>query len=167
MKTIKCKLDSSELERAIEELRDYREDFEKKIERFVRDLVSAGVVVANMRVSSTQGDSSLPTVTYEVDSRGDIVSANIAINGGDVLFVEFGAGIAYNTGAEHPKASEFGYGIGTYPSEHPPNKAINPGYWYYGHGKRSIGTQASMPIYGASESMRNELIQKAVEAFRS
>ena len=115
----------------------------------------------------------MPDVTYEINSSGEIINASIYLIGSDVLFVEFGAGIAYNTGAEHPKAAEFGYGIGTYPSKHPPNRAMNPGYWVYrdppGSDNKvwSIGTSASMPIYYAAETMRNNAIKKAVEIFRS
>lgn len=175
MKKISFKLGSAEIDRAIKELREYRESLEKKIELFVDSLLSEGIKVASLRVASTQGDSKLPDVIYDINPQGDIVKATIAIVGSDVLFVEFGAGIAYNTGKQHPKASEFGYGPGTYPSKNPPNKGINPGYWYYSDydsvgdtvRTRSIGTEATMPIYGAAESMRNNVIKKAVEIFRS
>lgn len=175
MKKISFKLGSTEIDRAIKELKQYQEELNKKIELFVDSLLSEGIKVASLRVASTQGDSKLPNVVYDINPQGDIVKATIAIVGTDVLFVEFGAGIAYNTGKQHPKADEFGYGPGTYPSEHPPNRAINPGYWYYtSHDsvggnvrKRSIGTEATMPIYGAAESMRNAIIRKAVDAFRS
>jgi hypothetical protein len=128
------------------------------------------VQVAGILVSSAQGDSKKPDVTYEVNPQGDIVNATIAIVGTDVLFIEFGAGIAYNTGNQHPKASEFGYGPGTYPSKHPPNKAINPGRWVYDHDENgkplwSIGTEATMPMYHAAETIRNNLIQKAIDNF--
>ena len=68
------------------------------------------------------------------------------------------------------RRGEFGYGVGTYPSKNPPNKAMNPGYWYYrenGELVRSIGTGASMPIFTAAETMRNNLIKRASEVFRS
>lgn len=173
MKVIKTDIDANSIDKAIGELESYREDFNKKLESFFKTLLEGGVQVANSYVASTQGDSELPTVTRTaVDSRGDIIYAEIRLIGKDVLFVEFGAGIAYNTGMEHPYAAQFGYGIGTYPSEHPPNKAINPGWWIYGHNDDgspiwSIGTEATMPMYHAAEFMRNECIQKALDVFRS
>jgi len=174
-KVIKFSLDPNEIGRAIKELKAYREELNKKIELFVDELLTEGIKVASLRVASTQGDSKLPDVVYDINPQGDIVKASISIVGSDVLFVEFGAGIAYNTGAQHPKADEFGYGPGTYPSEHPPNRAINPGYWFYSdHDSvgdtvktRSIGTEATMPIFGAAETMRNQVIVKALEIFRS
>lgn len=164
-RVIKINLDSG-INDAIKELEDYKTELYGKLEAFISGLVSSGVQVASACVAGTKGDSDIPDVTYEVDAEGEIVKAQIAIVGNDVLFVEFGSGIQFNP-SDHPQAAEFGYGIGTYPSEHPPNRAIFPGYWYYGDGRLSVGTQATMPIYNASESMRNEIIQKAVEAFRS
>ena len=173
-RVIKINLDSS-VDNGLSELEDYMSELNDKLATFIDTLVSSGVSVAGLCVSSTKGDSKRPDVIYKVDSKGDIIKAEIAIVGEDVLFVEFGAGIAYNTGAQHPQAGEFGYGIGTFPSKHPPNRAINPGYWYYSEHDsvgatvrtRSIGTEATMPIYNASETMRNEIITKAVDAFRS
>lgn len=167
---IRCKLDTDSLQRAINEIRTYREELNNKLQQFITSLMQDGVTVANARLSSTVGDSVQGVIGFGVNNGGDIVSAIISLEGADALFIEFGAGIAYNTGMQHPDAAEFGYGPGTYPSKHPPNKAINPGYWYYredGELVKSIGTQASMPMYYAAETIRNNAIKKAVEIFRS
>ena len=166
-KVIKCTLETNSIQKAIGEIRAYREDLNNKLQQFVSLLVQDGVTVANARLSSTKGDSTQGTIGFGLNNDGDIVSAIISLEGKDALFIEFGAGIAYNTGMQHPDAGENGYGPGTYPSKTPPNKAINPGYWYYGSGKRSIGTEASMPIYHAAETIRNKAIQRASEVFRS
>ena len=167
---IKCTLDTNSIQAAIDEIRAYREDLNNKLQQFVSLLVQDGVTVANARLSSTKGDSTQGTIGFGLNNDGDIVSAIISLEGKDALFIEFGAGIAYNTGIQHPDADEFGYGPGTYPSKHPPNKAINPGYWFYredGELVKSIGTQASMPMYHAAETIRNNAIQRASEIFRS
>lgn len=167
---IRCKLDTDSLQRAINEIRTYREELNNKLQQFITSLMQDGVTVANARLSSTVGDSVQGVIGFGVNNGGDIISAIISLEGADALFIEFGAGIAYNTGMQHPDAAEFGYGPGTYPSKHPPNKAINPGYWYYredGELVKSIGTQASMPMYYAAETIRNNAIKKAVEIFRS
>ena len=170
MITIKAELDPSSIENALAEIKKYRMSLQDKLQTLVNELVQAGVEIAKLQVANTQGDSDLPAVTYEINSQGDIIKAVIALVGNDALFVEFGAGIAYNTGNQHPWADEFGYGVGTYPSKHPPNKAINPGRWVYGHNDDgspiwSIGTEATMPMYHAAENIRNNLIQKAVDNF--
>lgn len=166
---------ASSIQAAIDAIETYKLELQQKINDLVTSLVNEGVQVAALRVASTQGDSKLPDVDYEIDPQGNIVKARIMLIGKDVLFVEFGAGIAYNTGKQHPLAGELGYGPGTYPSENPPNKAINPGFWYYNtndsagtkYGTKSIGTEATMPLYGALESIRNNAIMRAVEIFRS
>ena len=175
MRKIELDIDPKSIQNAIDELKDYQDELNEKIKQFIQSLIEGGVVVAELCISSTKGDSKLPDVDYTVDANGDIVNATISIIGEDVLFVEFGAGIAYNTGKQHPKATELGYGPGTYPSKHPPNRALNPGFWFYSdHDSvgatvrtRSIGTEATMPAYHAAENMRNEVIRKAVEVFRS
>ena len=166
---IKCQLDESMIDDAIAQIREYREQIQTKLNEFVSLLLEDGVTVANAQLNSTMGDSVEGVIGFGVNSSGDIVTATISLEGKDALFIEFGAGITYNTGRQHPKAGEFGYGIGTYPSKHPPNKAVQ-GYWYYrenGDLIKSFGTQASMPIYTASETIRNNAIKRAAEVFRS
>lgn len=169
-KVIKCELDTDSLDKAIQELEKYRQGLESKLKMFVDSLINAGVQVANIRLSQTVGDSTDANLNFAFGVwNGDIVSAYIELGGKDALFVEFGAGIAYNTGAQHPLASKYGYGVGTYPSKYGHNRAINPGYWFFRDPPgsknvvRSIGTMATMPIYYAAETMRNNAIMKATE----
>ena len=172
-KVIKFTLDPREIDRAIKELREYREELNHKLEEFITLLLQDGIEVARTQLMSTVGDSVEGIIGFGVDNNGDIMSATISLEGSDALFIEFGAGIAYNTGKQHPLAGEFGYGVGTYPSKHPPNRAMNPGYWIYREPPGSenvvvsIGTQASMPVFTAAENMRNNLIKRALEVFRS
>lgn len=170
MNTIKCELSVSSIRSAIKELQDYRESFAEKINDFVDALVKEGITVAKIQLASGQGDSTASVDAFYVEADGNITKAIIALNGEDALFIEFGSGIRYNNGNSHPYAKQFGYGVGTYPSEHPPNKAINPGYWWYGEKGEglhlSFGTEATMPIYHAAETVRNLKIQKAIEIFK-
>lgn len=164
---IEVELSESSIDEAIKQIEEYRKSLKTKLVQLAETLAINGVSVASASIGQMQGDSVPPAVGYELNSDGEIVKASIFIYGKDVLFVEFGAGIAYNTGAEHPKAEELGYGVGTYPSMNPPNRAINPGFWYYGHGKRSIGTEAVMPLNNAIVETRNNCIKQAIEVFRS
>lgn len=163
MKTIKVELTESSIDNAIDELRDYREGLKDRLKVFVENLVTAGVQVAKLWVASGQGDGKNAFVNYLINPSGDIVKAEIFLKGKDAVFVEFGAGIHYNNGNAHPKAAEFGFGVGTYPGQ---THAINPGYWWYrDDGKNlhlSLGTQATMPMYHAAETIRNNLIYEAI-----
>lgn len=169
MKTIKCDLGVSSIDKAIAELESYRASVINKLKILVGQLTQDGVEIARIQVAASQGDSTDAHVDYLVDSSGEIIKASIFLQGTEALFIEFGAGIAYNTGFQHPNADEFGYGVGTYPSKHPPNKAMNPGYWFYRDESknlhRSIGTEATMPIFHAGQTIRNNLIQKAIDNF--
>lgn len=173
-KNIKCELDQTSLDKAMKELTDYKNSINDKLRQLVTLLLQDGIEVAKASLASTVGDSDVAGTVADgfiVDSSGDIVKAIVFLSGKDVLFIEFGAGIYYNNGNAHPKASALGYGVGTYPSEHPPNRAINPGYWWYkgdDDAKHlSLGTMASMPMYHAAENMRNKAIMRAMEVFRS
>ena len=167
---LKIYLSANDFDKAIADIKKYREELADKLVVLVDKLCRNGVEVAKIKVLASQGDSSETSVVYDPpNANGDIVSATIYLEGKDAIFVEFGAGIYYNNGNNHPKAAEFGFGIGTYPSKHPPNRAINPGYWWYGNrevGKHlSIGTEATMPLFNASETIRNNLIKTAIEEF--
>lgn len=165
MKTIKVELSVKSIEDAITELEKTRKELSTKAQTLVDRLTADGIQVANAWVRAGQGDNQRASVGYEYNSYGEIMKAYIYLEGEDAIFVEFGAGIAYNTGTQHPLAGQFGYGPGTYPSKNPPNKAINPGYWHHHRGQLSLGTEATMPIYRASESVRNNLIKTAIDVF--
>jgi len=170
-KVIKCKLDTDSIGKAIQEIRDYRYELLNKLDAFMDALLQDGLAMASERLASTVGDSHNAVTGKEtILDEEDRIVATIFLYGSDALFIEFGAGIYYNNGNAHPQAAELGYGVGTYPSEHPPNRAINPGYWWYkgddGAKHLSLGTQASMPIYYASETIRNNAVQRAKEIFR-
>ena len=167
MKTIKMRLTPESVDNVIAELKDYKEDLERKLKILVGRLTQEGVQVARSAVITSQGDSHDAGVDYKVDSTsGEIIEATIWLTGTDALFIEFGAGIFYNTGNIHPKATEFGYGVGTYPGQ---RYAITPGYWWYRdeskHLRFSLGTEATMPMYRAAETIRNQIIQTAIETF--
>lgn len=164
MKVIKCKLDIDSLGEAIKELQDYRAGILDKLEAFMDALLSEGFTEASNRSASFMGDSEPASVLKEYTIKEkDRIVATISLVGKDAIFIEFGSGIQFNP-EEHPLAGKLGYGPGTYPGQtHVPV----PGYWYYAGGKLSVGTEAKMPIYYASETMRNNAIQKALEVFRS
>ena len=66
------------------------------------------------------------------------------------MFIEFGSGIYYNAGNEHPLAKQFGYGVGTYPGQ----THAYEDFWFYTdkdgtHSHFSHGTEATMPMYNS------------------
>ena len=170
MKKIKVKLSLASLEEAQRQLKEYQESINKKLEQFVRVLANDGVSVVRAQLAQMEGDSNYDGFGAEVDANGDIVKAYVYLHGHDAIFIEFGAGIYYNNGNNHPLAAELGYSIGSYPSESGYNRAINPGYWWYkneyGHLSLSLGTKSVRPVYEAAQNVRNTAIMKAISVFR-
>ena len=165
-KKISMTLSRSSINNAINELKAYKKELINKNDIFVRRLVELGLNVVNMKVQQSLGDSDDATSKAYVDSLGKLVKAEIHLTGSDVLFIEFGAGIYYNTPGQHPLEDEFGYGVGTYPGQ---THAFDD-YWFYtdeqgNTGQISYGTQATMPMYSASIEMYQQVVQIAREVF--
>ena len=165
-KDIIIKMSTASINDAIKELQDIQADFERKLDLFVRTLVNDGVAVARTWIQSSATLERDASVLWQVNQFGDIYRAQITMDGKDALFIEFGSGIYYNP-QDTPHAGKYGMGIGTYPGQ---THAFQNGWWYYdeyGQSKYSHGTQATMPMYHASESIQNEAILRALQIFRS
>lgn len=165
-KKISMTLSRSSINDAINELKAYKKEFMNKNEIFVRRLVDLGIRVADTKVRQALGDSDDAVSSAFVDNMGRLVSAEIHLTGSDVLFIEFGAGIYYNTPGQHPLEDKFGMGVGTYPGQ---THAFDD-FWFYtdeqgNTGQVSYGTQATMPMYNASIEIYRQVKQIAREVF--
>lgn len=167
MTDINMRLSTSSINQAIREIKKYKRNLEKKNKLFVQRLAEVGIPVIDQTIEG-QGDSStIHGTAIRVTGKNGTVTGFLAVSGEDILFWEFGAGVRYNDGEAHPKAKEFGMGVGTYPGQtHVPV----PGFWYYKpEGSdtyvRSYGTEATMPVYKASLEIRKQMNQIAREVF--
>lgn len=170
MKRINCSITKpGSLKRAIQELENYKKSLEQKSEMFIQRLADVGINVAMMTLATKgQGDSPRDAdFAVKINRNGDLVEGIITVSSSSILFWEFGSGIRFNGGKEHPQAGTFGMGPGTYPGQtHVPD----PGYWYYypeGSDKavRSYGTEATMPMHSAMMEMIDQVHQIAKEVF--
>lgn len=150
-------LDGKSIMAAIKTLNDYKKELNAKMQVFSEKLADLAKNKASQILSgSGSGDSPRnASVDIKTDLIGDdTIRVSVIANGEGILFWEFGAGIYYNNGNAHPKAGEFGMGVGTYPGQ---THAITPGYWWYkgedGLLHFSRGTQATMPMYNAYVEM--------------
>jgi hypothetical protein len=89
-------------------------------------------------------------------------------DGEDAVFMEFGAGVYYNGAAgssPNPLGANLGFTIGSYG----PNGAKETWGYYGEDGELHLthGTPASMPLYKAVQSVRQDLVQIAKEVFGS
>lgn len=167
-RTFNCYLSKKSLEKTINQLKQYQKEFEDKNEEFVRRLADLGLPIIEDNISMAQGDSDKQHHTYiKLTSLKGYSEARVVVEGKDLLFIEFGAGVHYNVPAgssPHPKGEEFGYTIGSY------GKGLgeNDSWWYTdstGVSRQSQGTQATMPLYKASTEMRLKIRKIAKEVF--
>ena len=165
-KDITISMNTKSIDDAIKELRSLKNDFMRKLDIFTRILANDGVQIALMEIRASESSSNLADIVLNVNSKGDIVEAEIQMIGHDALFIEFGAGIYYNP-ADPPHAAEYGMGVGTYPGQ---THAFQNGWWYKdidGSVHYTHGTQATSPMLKASDNYRNNAIKMALAVFRS
>lgn len=150
-------------------LEAYQLDLPNKMAEFFNRLSSeVGIPVVDAKYSSGLGDSSKDhTSAVIVTPTPTGAEGILRVEGKDLGFIEFGAGVHFNTPAgtsPHPKGVELGYTIGSY------------GYglgrfelWWYtdesGNMQVSFGTEATMPVYSAAQEMRKEIMRICQEVF--
>lgn len=118
MKTIRMKLNTADIGRAIRELQAWKKWLAEKTEEFLKALADEGMNIASAKFQNAAYDGT-NDVSCEVEERGDGKVAVVAV-GNAVLFIEFGTGITYPD--DHPEAAqngmirgEYGYGLGKLP----------------------------------------------------
>lgn len=165
MKTIELELSPEGIDRALKELTDYTATLAAKTEQFVDRLRQIGLKVIEDN-GNPPGDSQPGTADAIITSSGGTTKCTLFLEGKDVLFIEFGAGIHFNGAAgssPHPMGAEFGYTIGSYGFGQGAKDS-----WTYKDGTErvvSYGTLAGMPMYKASQEMRRQLVAIARDVF--
>lgn len=160
--------DSDSIKKAVEQIQNYSFELNNKCAVFVRRLAEVGIPVIDQKISSAIGDSSKNHNTYiKINSFGPYSQAILIVEGKDLLFIEFGAGVYYNGnsgGSPHPLGKELGYTIGSYGKGQGKND-----FWFYyadsGEAVMSHGTKATMPVYNAALEIRNKIHRIAREVF--
>lgn len=167
-RAIKCNLSQKSIGNAIKELKAYQSSLRDKNELFLKRLCELGIPVIDENIMLAQGYSDKNHNTYiKINRFGSYAQATLVCEGSDLSFIEFGAGIHYNTPAgtsPHPKGEEFGYTIGSYGHGKGKNES-----WVYvadsGEWVRSYGTEATMPVYKASVEIMQNIRRIAKEVF--
>ena len=167
-KKISISLSQKSIQNAINEVRKYQRELIDKNELFVRRLAELGIPIINQNIAAAQGDSDKNHNTYiKINSFGSYSEAKLVVEGVDLLFIEFGAGIHYNSSAgtsPHPKGEEFGYTIGSYGKGQG-----SKDFWFYyadtGEAVMSHGTEATMPVLKADIEIIQNIRRIAKEVF--
>lgn len=172
-KVIRINLSEKDIDRAIKELEQYKQEIIRKTELLrvkVADRISAlaqssfnGAIVDDLTGES--GGSRKADVRVSIDEREN-VSIVIAV-GEDAVWVEFGAGVYHNGSAgssPHPEGSKLGFTIGGYGKGM--GKRQTWGFYEDGELRLTHGTPAVMPMYNAVKAVCDEIADIAKEVFR-
>lgn len=166
-------LSAKSLEEAAKKVEKLQKEYAQKNREYVKQLTQVGIKEAYKFLSVADGDSDPPD--FVTDSpyvrgghRDGLMTSTISIEGEDVAFVEFGAGIHYNgtpNSSPNPYGVKLGYTIGSYGL----GQGLND-YWFFkedGEWKVSYGTEATMPLYHASEAIKQNYKDIANKVFGS
>lgn len=170
-------LSIEDIENLKNDLLNYKNNVLNKLPQFVKELTDAGLPVIEARMAQA-------TVKYDekgIKSGADTshnkyvtlsytdtsAKATLVVEGEELLFIEFGAGVNYNTAvgtSPHPKGEEFGFLIGSYGKGYGARKA----WGYYDKSGNLIitrGVKATMPVYSALVEISNRYIEIARKVF--
>ena len=174
-KVISFGLSESEIDRAIKEIEKYKQDFQKKVELFRKKVAEKIADNAQTKFNSSgvddllRGGTRQASVSVNVSDNGNITL--VIANGEDAVWVEFGAGV-YHNGS-----------VGSSPNPLGADKGLTIGSYGKGHGKQEVwgfyetpgdpttlqlthGTEATMPMYNAVQSIVPQIVSIAREVFR-
>ena len=159
---ITCTLDTKDINRAIKELKAYKQDLLNKEKRLLEGLAEICVKEASVRFTTAMYDG-INDVSVKLDraNNGYVIVAE----GEAVAFIEFGAGVYHNTSEPYPNPRPEGVvGIGEYGKGYGKRKA-----WGYKDENNELvitrGNPAAMPMWYASEEMRNSVTRLVKEVF--
>lgn len=170
-KVIRFGLSEREIDRAIRELEQYKQDIIRKTDllrtRVAERLAElsrdgfAGAVVDDL----LKGGQRTAQVDVSIDQRDNVTL--VIARGEDAVWVEFGAGVHYNGSAgtsPHPKGSELGFTIGGY------GKGMGKkdvwGFYEDGELRLTHGAPTTMPMYNAVKTVCDEIAEIAREVFQ-
>jgi hypothetical protein len=161
-KVIKMSLSSKSIGQAIKELKAYRDSLERRKDQLLEELANIGVREASVRFTTAIYDGVNDSeVTLEPIENG----YRIVAEGNAVAFIEFGAGVYHNPTEPYPNPRPDGIvGIGEYGKGYGKRQA-----WGFkddgGNLVITHGNPAAMPMWYASEEMRNSILKIARRVF--
>ena len=163
-RTLEIDLNEQDIEGAIRWLEAYKQDFLRKEKQLLDGLAEIGIKEASVRFTTAMYDG-----TNDVSVRLDTINNGYAIvaEGNAVAFIEFGAGVYHNTSEPYPNPRPQGIvGIGEYGKGKGKRKA-----WGYKNENDEVvitrGNPAAMPMWYASEEIKNSIAKVVKEVFRS
>lgn len=163
---------NKDFDKVIKALQEYKESLDNKAQLIVSKLADIGIKAVNVQVGSIspfyKGEDLRTDKDLIMTENG--WTAIISMSGSQALFIEFGAGVTFNTSkgsSLHPVGEELGYTIGSYNPSSP--HATDPNGWWYmdqwGEWQHTYGTPTFAPMYNSSLVMLTEIQKVAKEVF--
>ena len=161
-KVITMSLSSRSIQSAIKEVQSFRDSLDARLDELLEKLANIGVKEASVRFTTAMYDGvNDSSVTLETIKNGYCIKAE----GRAVAFIEFGAGVYHNPGEPYPNPRPAGIvGIGEYGKGYGKRQA-----WGFKDESGELvithGNPAAMPMWYASEEMRNAILKTFKEVF--
>ena len=155
--------DKESIAKAIKQLKEYKKDFKKKEQVFIKKLAEIGVSVAQAEYAAADYDG-VNDVQVRFDQSG--TRASVIAWGDSVGFIEFGTGIRNPEWVDTDNVSGDPYTPpkhGTYGK----GQGARPKGWYYvpDEGAKARHTYGNTPAE-ALLSARNEMVEKVIDIAR-
>lgn len=161
-RVIKVDISAAGVNKAIQELKDWKEWLLRKTEQLLKELANEGVQIASAHFASAVYDG-YSDVTVRMEERDENTVAVIGI-GKTVLMLEFGSGVRYPD--SHPEAGPENTIHGSWSEgEFGKGHWDNPKGWFYAHGKRSFGNPANRCMYQTKSDLEARFEQIARRVF--
>lgn len=176
-KILKSDLSISGIKALQKQLKDYQNSLNRKCELLAKRLAEAGMPVIDENMAKAaftvdekgiqSGADPQHYTQVKINTFGSYARADLIVEGKELLFIEFGAGVYYNGAAgtsPHPKGEEFGYVIGSYGKGHGVQKV----WGYYADSGELVlthGVEATMPVYKASLEIADNVVKIAKQVF--
>jgi hypothetical protein len=178
-RVFKVELSQKGIEKLIKDLKNYRDVIlPNRCKELVERLAEIGIQTAKVKINEsplghyisirTNIEPSKMGCKAILISTGESFVSDEYDDFNTLLAVEFGAGIHYNEEpSPNPKATEFGFGVGTFPNQ---THARDENGWYFWDEKsqswkHTYGVKATMPMYSASVEIIRNIQKIALEVF--
>lgn len=166
MKTINVTLSKDGIAQACKELDEWNKDFQERVKIFTKRLADEGCYIANVTLgTATEGYDPGSVVIEASEVSGNLVyTASYYMSGSEAIFVEFGAGVHYNSpkgSSLHPLGKQMGMTIG----EYRPGSLGRFDTWRKPDGEITHGTPTYMPMYSSAQELAQKIHSIAKEVF--
>lgn len=177
-RVLKAELSVKSIENLKKELLNYKNDeLPNLLVKFTEELLKIGIQVVDERMNNASykfdkdnimsGADPSHNTFVRISKFGSNVKATLVVTGRELLFIEFGAGVSFNTekgSSPHEKGEEFGFTIGSYGKGYGSRKVWG---YYNDNGDLVLtrGVKAEMPMYYADIAMIQSVVEVARRVF--